>query len=277
MKFACSTDEDRVSIDQPQLQRVIINMINNAVHAMAGREQGRITVSIDSEMFPSEGSGPWARSLTPGRYLTLKVTDTGQGIPQDVIDRIFEPFFSTKPTGSGTGLGLTIAHKFAENHGGSIGVTSAAGRGTTFFIHLPAEGNVCRQSISVSGKGHSILLVDDDSLVRNTLAEGLRRMGYTLYSAASGQSAITVLEEEKPELSLVITDQIMPGMTGLDLRKKIAEIRPDLPVLLLSGYTTMLDETTARASGFARILMKPITIEQLDLAVRETILLKKTR
>lgn len=271
IKLIQTAENDRVNIDQTQLQRVLINMINNSVHAMAGKVQGRINIGIEDIVLPCDDARPETRALPPGRYMQLTVSDTGEGIPQDVVDRIFEPFFSTKPSGSGTGLGLTIAHNFAENHGGSIGVKSSPGEGTTFFIHLPAEQTPGMNMLSHTGKGYSVLLVDDDTLVRDTLAEGLKRMGYTLYTASSGFSALAVIDEKKAELTLVITDQIMPGMTGHELRKKIEEIKPGLPVMLLSGYMGAPDESSAGIRGFAKIVMKPITIEQLDLAIREII------
>jgi len=277
VKLTSRVENDRVSIDQAQLQRVVINMINNAVHAMAGKDQGQILISIEEVVLPDDNAAVETAHLVPGRYLKIVVADQGRGIPKEVIDRIFEPFFSTKPTGSGTGLGLTIASKFAEQHAGSIGVTSEPGKGTEFRIHIPAESNTITRPHYIEGGKEQLLLVDDDTLVRNTLAEGLRRMGYRVFTAASAQSALTIIGSEEAEPDIVITDQIMPGMTGLDLRRKIAGIRPELPVILLSGYTTMPDETEAREESFARILMKPITIEQLALAVRETVSLKRKR
>lgn len=263
--------DDLIYADITQFQQLIVNMVTNASHAMAGKSSGNIDIYVREAVLPSEGSRPETRTLAEGRYIQIEITDTGDGIPQDIMDKIFEPFFSTKPVGSGTGLGLSVVHQFVVGSGGSIGVDSEQGRGTSFFIHFPTVVERRKVIPRPDGARIGILVVDDDPLVRRTIVAGLKRVGYMVFDAGGGQSALNIIDESAEDIQLVITDQMMPGISGNELRKRIASLYPDLPVILMSGYTSGLDDTENKNSGFARILMKPIAIDQLDKIIGEVL------
>jgi CheY-like chemotaxis protein len=173
--------------------------------------------------------------------------------------------------GSGTGLGLSVVHQFVVGSGGSIGVESEQGRGTSFYLHFPAVVERRKVIPRPDGAEIGILVVDDDPLVRRTIVAGLKRVGYLVFDAGGGQSALNIISESADDIQLVITDQMMPGMSGNELRKRIASLCPELPVILMSGYTSGLDDKDDKTSGFARILMKPITIEQLNKIIDEVL------
>jgi signal transduction histidine kinase/CheY-like chemotaxis protein len=260
--------DDLIYADIAQFQQVIINLVTNSAHAMAGKIKGDLDISISEIILPAADCRMEAVSLPDGRYLKVEFSDTGNGIPPDIRERIFEPFFSTKPIGSGTGLGLAVVHGFVVNNGGSIGVESESGKGTKFIIHLPAVVEKRKPVVHAEGKYVHILVVDDDSLVRKTIAAGLKRMGHKIYEAASGISALRILEECGEKINLVITDQMMPGMNGYELSNKIAAINPVLPIVLISGYIS--DEDTAiESSNFVKILMKPVSLAELESIISE--------
>ncbi len=266
-----SEKDDLIYADITQFQQLIVNMVTNASHAMAGRSRGDIDIYVRGVILPSEGSRPETGSLAEGRYMQIEITDSGEGIPPDIRDKIFEPFFSTKPVGSGTGLGLSVVYQFVIANGGSIGVESDPGRGTSFFMHFPAVVERRRVIPRPDGAEIGILVVDDDPLVRRTIVAGLKRVGYLVFDAGSGQSALNIIDESAEDIQLIITDQMMPGMSGNELRKRVASLCPGLPVILMSGYTSGLDDKDDKNSGFARILMKPITIDQLDKIINEVL------
>lgn len=262
--------DDLIYADINQFQQIVINLATNASHAMAGKKNGVLTISISEIVLPSRDTHAETHTLPAGRYIKIEFRDTGTGISEDIKDKIFEPFFSTKPVGSGTGLGLSVVHNFVSTNGGRIIVESSLGNGTSFIMYLPAVKEKRIPAHSVHGTREEILLVDDDSLVRKTLIAGLTRLGYAVIEAASGYSALKVLEEKAGKTTLVITDQMMPGMSGYDLCKKIRAHHPDLPVILLSGYTSGL-ETDDAEQCFTRVLMKPVGIETLGKVIKEII------
>jgi nitrogen-specific signal transduction histidine kinase/ActR/RegA family two-component response regulator len=267
--------DDLIYADVAQFQQVIINLVTNSAHAMAGKSKGNLDITISEILLPVADYRTETVSLPEGRYLKVEFSDSGNGIPPDVRERIFEPFFSTKPVGSGTGLGLAVVHGFVVNNGGSIGVESESGKGTKFIIHLPAVVEKRKPVVPADGKYVHILVVDDDSLVRKTIVAGLKRMGHQIYEAAGGNSALRILEEYGEKIDLVITDQMMPGMSGYELSNKIAAINPGLPIVLISGYISG-DDTGIESSNFVKILMKPVSIADLEGIISE-ILHQSTR
>jgi signal transduction histidine kinase len=262
------TDDDIIFADIINFQQSMVNLSTNASHAMADKDQGSIRIRIREAILPSAQSRQETRTLSPGRYIQIEFRDSGRGIPDDARSKIFEPFFSTKPVGSGSGLGLSVVHSFVTSNNGSIAVESVPGEGTSFFIHLPCAQDIKDDEKSHDGKQARILLVDDDILVRKTLSFGLSRIGYSVIEAAGGLSAIKTLEDEKYSIKAVITDQMMPGMTGYELSRKIREILPGMPVILVSGYTSGL-ENSEEEKSFARIIMKPVKISFLGQVLDE--------
>jgi len=263
--------DDLIYADIAQFQQVIINLVTNSAHAMAGKNNGNLDITISEIVLPETDCRMEAASLPDGRYLKIEISDTGNGIPPEIRERIFEPFFSTKPVGSGTGLGLAVVHAFVIKNGGSIGVESEQGKGTTFVIHLPAVVEKRKPVPPSDGKNVHILVVDDDSLVRKTIVSGLKRMGHQIYEAASGHSALKILEESGDKIKLVITDQVMPGMSGHELSSKIISMYPGLPIVLISGYLSGFDDTGIGMKNFVKILMKPVSIAELESIISATL------
>ena len=266
---------DLVNADAAQLQQVLVNLVTNASHAMAAGV-GHLTVRICEVMLP-DGTRPETNGMPEGSYLRLTISDTGRGIPAEVIPRVFEPFFTTKPVGSGTGLGLAVVHGIITQHHGSIGIQTEMGHGTAIIIHLPKVSSRHAPKTAEIGFGNgskpvneagSLLLVDDDVLVRETLEAGLRRKRYRITSVAGGAQALKMIRENRGAFDAVITDQMMPGMTGTELGEIVANENPGLPLILVTGFASALNEPKVKAMGFSAMLMKPVTIDELDGAVR---------
>ena len=274
-RFLNEAVNDMVHADASQLQQVLVNLATNASHAMASGA-GQLTVKISEVELP-DATRPETTSVAGGAYLRLTVSDSGCGISPAVLPRIFEPFFTTKPMGSGTGLGLAVVHGIISQHHGTIGVQSGEGRGTTVIIHLPkiahrnvsAEGNVAQSNgAKPLLEAGNILLVDDDELVRETLEAGLRHRRYRVTCAAGGAKALKLVREKRDFFDAVITDQMMPGMTGIELGEIIARENPAMTLILVTGFASALSEAKVKAMGFSAMLMKPVTIDDLDQAVQ---------
>ena len=211
-----------------------------------------------------------------GRFVAVSVTDTGSGIPADMLEAIFEPFFTTKDVGKGTGLGLSQALGFAKQSGGEINVTSTRGEGSTFIIYLPqaerpatgAEIAAVSTEAAMSGRGHCVLVVEDDEEVGRFSTELLRDLGYAIKWAANANEALVALAEDEFTFDLVFSDVIMPGMNGVELATVIRERYPGLPVVLTSGYSSVLADNAHR--GF-ELIQKPYSVEALSRTLRKAI------
>ncbi len=271
LHFRNEAMDDRIVADQSQLQQVVMNLVTNASHAMADLPSGRITVTIATVTLPDADDYPETALLPPGPYLRLAVTDTGRGVPEDIQARIFDPFFTTKPVGSGSGLGLAIAHGFATKHQGAIGVRSVEGQGATFTLHLPCPPEEPAPTPGYDRRPLRVMLVDDDLLVRATLGKGLARAGHVVTEAGNAHAALRLLKESPNGFDAIVTDQLMPGMTGLELMKRVSATHPELPVVLISGYMTGLDAAEASGRPGVRLLRKPVSLDELDRAVRASV------
>lgn len=272
-QFRNEAVNDLVYGDAAQLQQVLVNLATNASHAMAGAA-GSLSLQISEVRLPIAGR-PETAALRSGDYLQLKVSDTGCGIPPEHLPRIFEPFYTTKPVGSGTGLGLAVVHGIITHHHGSIGVDSAVGQGTTFFIYLPQvlpdpevanDRTRARPRQAIQDRVR-LLLVDDDAMVRETVEAGLRRVGYEVTTASGSVQALASIHANA-DFNVVVTDQMMPGMTGTELGALLAKEYPSLPLVLLTGYASAMNETKVKELGFSAMLMKPISMELLDRTLR---------
>jgi CheY-like chemotaxis protein len=261
--------DDQVMVDTIHLQQVVMNLATNAAHAMSGKPGGCIRVTIRETPLPCADDYPETLSLAPGTYLRLSFSDNGHGIPAELLGKVFDPFFTTKPIGSGTGLGLPVAQAFASRHGGAIGVKSAPGEGATFTLHLPKKCAPKYEPRLAGIQGLRLLLVDDDAHGREAMAEGLRRASHSVTEAMGGSSALRLFEEDPEGFDAVITDQIMPGMTGLDLAEQVHCLAPRVPVFLISGYQGTLAPGALEAKGILRVFPKPVTLAELDRAIRE--------
>jgi nitrogen-specific signal transduction histidine kinase/CheY-like chemotaxis protein len=276
-RFVNEAVNDLVNADPAQLQQVMVNLVTNAAHAI-GEAPGQLTVKLTEVQLP-DPARPETHAVASGDYVRLSVSDTGSGIPASVLPRIFEPFYTTKPVGSGTGMGLAVVHGIVTQHDGTISAESHHGRGTTVVIHLPRIGGQAAVNGSIQGSidgansaGHAghILLVDDDLLVRETLEAGLRHRKYRITCASGGAQALKLVREHRGGFDAIITDQMMPGMTGIELGEILAHEHPGVPLILVTGFASALSEAKVKAMGFSAMLMKPVTIDDLDNAVRKT-------
>ncbi|MEM6386608.1 MAG: ATP-binding protein [Pseudomonadota bacterium] len=264
-----------IRADRRQLEQVIVNLVVNARDAMP--DGGRIEVITRSEFLPEPVSRDQAR-LTSGEYVVIEVRDTGCGIPAEALSKIFEPFFSTKKTGEGTGLGLSTAYGIVKQTGGYIFVESALGEGTTFTLFFPAttlrdtapvEPEKPSAVAPVPRTDASILLVEDEAPVRAFACRALRLRGYTVIEACDAEEAIKILEDTSLQIDLFVTDVIMPGMDGPTWVRKARKDRPGTGVVFMSGYAE-----EGRAEKQARIpnsvfLPKPFSLQQLTSLVQE--------
>lgn len=264
--------------DKSQLETVLVNMATNARDAMAGN--GTLTLSAHHAELPRADRPGHAPALTAGTYVRLSVTDTGSGIAPYILARVTEPFFTTKPMGKGTGLGLAMARGFAEQSGGGLFIDSAPGRGTTVSLWLPiASGGVTRAEaggrapVQPIGEAPRILLVDDEDLVREIVAEQLEDLGYDVVQAGGGAAALPLLDAEG-RVDLMVCDLSMPRMNGVQLIQEAQRRRPNLPAILLTGYAG--DAATLAVgdavTGPFSLLRKPVTAP--ELGERIAVLLK---
>jgi two-component system, cell cycle sensor histidine kinase and response regulator CckA len=257
-----------VRADRTQLHQVVMNLALNARDAM---EEGGILTIETREVELDSAYADRRIMVRPGRYVLLSVTDTGSGMDQRTMDQVFEPFFSTKSRGKGTGLGLTIVHGIVTQAGGHIGVYSELGIGTTFTVYLPWVGTLPAQRTPAAeavGGTETILLVDDDEVVLKVASRTLRRAGYRILSAANGRDALELIETHRHEISLVLTDVVMPVMTGSELAARLSKVAPEIPLLLMSGYA---DEAVVQLGAIepgSPFLQKPFTPSTLIAKVR---------
>ena len=260
-----------VLADPTQIHQMLMNLCTNAAHAM--KEGGGIlkirVVRIDLN---GNAASPHPR-LPPGGYVRVSVADTGKGMDQDTMERIFEPFFTTKETGQGTGMGLAVVHGIVKAHGGAISVDSEVDRGSAFHVYLPllkgeAEEENEGEGVSPPSGNEHILVVDDEEELVDLFKKMLERLGYQVTSRTSSLDAVDVFKAHPGRYHLMITDQTMPNMTGLDLAKTIHGIRPDMPIVLCTGYSDLISLQSAEGIGVKRLLTKPLTVRDLATTVR---------
>jgi PAS domain S-box-containing protein len=262
-----------VMADPTQIHQVMMNLGTNAGYAM-GRSGGKLSVRLE-EINLDEGFTRLHAGMHPGPYLLLSVSDTGHGIAPEHLSKIFDPFFTTKPKGEGTGMGLSVVHGIVTGLGGLISADSPPGRGARFQVYLPAlQGPLAAAPAEVkalpTGK-ERILLVDDEPFQTDMLKHMLGLLGYQVETRNSGAEALVLFEADPQAFDLVITDMIMPKMTGDELAAKLLQIRPGLPIILATGYSENITEARARAMGLKAFALKPLVIEELARLIREVL------
>jgi len=265
-----------ISADPTQFHQIVMNLCTNAFQAMKKRG-GTLEVGLSAETVSVEQTRLHT-DLRAGPYVKLTVSDTGIGMDQATQERIFEPFFTTKEVGEGTGLGLSVVHGIVRNHEGAILVESEPGRGSTFRVFLPrieAPVDPVREDRPRAAQGSGcVLLVDDEKPILELVRRMLERSGYACRSALNAKEALEIFRLNSGEFDLLLTDQVMPGMTGLDLAKEIKGLRRDLPIILMTGYS---ESTTAKGmerKNIERLITKPIVADDLISAIREVLTAK---
>jgi two-component system cell cycle sensor histidine kinase/response regulator CckA len=275
-----------VKVDVSQFEQVIVNLAVNARDAMPAG--GMLTVRT-ANVTAEQSAQMSYKGMPPADYVRIDISDTGTGIPAEIVDKIFEPFFSTKEVGKGTGLGLSTVYGIVKQTGGFVYVDSEEGKGTTFHIFLPRhqgeqESQSDAQASGVSSKEApaeakpradltgqgTILLVEDEDGLRSLNARGLRSRGYSVIEASNGVEAMEALEEKDGAVDLVVSDVVMPEMDGPTLLKAMRGRNPDLKIIFVSGYAEDAFEKSLPENQQFAFLPKPFTLSQLVAAVKET-------
>ena len=280
LKVVHGRDLGLVRVDQGQLEQVIINLAVNGRDAMPSG--GTLTIRTTN----TTTAAPIRRGhevMPRGDYILVQVADTGVGIPKENLERIFEPFFSTKEVGSGTGLGLSTVYGIVRQTGGFVFVDSEPGQGATFSIYLPRldaneataprteAGEAAGQGRDLTGAG-TVLLVEDEDPVRLFSARALRNKGYRVLEAKSGEAALELLTQGKETIDLVVTDVVMPRMDGPALVRAVRETHPDMKVIFISGYTEDAFRKRLDSDTEIHFLPKPFSLKQLAGKVKEVMM-----
>ncbi|MSQ87720.1 MAG: response regulator [Betaproteobacteria bacterium] len=258
-----ATDTPQVVADRTQIHQVLINLGTNAFHAVRGSAHGRIEISMTGVSVNSDPNGkPIGLGLPSGHYARLSVGDNGHGMDEATREHIFDPFFTTKGVGEGTGLGLAVVSGIAQSHGGKISVYSQPDKGTVFHLYLPAAPQ------TQTGTGQRILYLDDEEVLVRLYARTLERMGYRVRGYTNSHEALAAFNADPSGFDLMVTDLSMPGISGLEVAKEVLRLRPDLPVVLASGYLTQELRAQALAVGIREVLHKPASVDDLLATIK---------
>jgi two-component system, cell cycle sensor histidine kinase and response regulator CckA len=265
----------RVRVDRGQLEQVLLNLALNAADAML--DGGRLTFrTTTATLVPGDRRLPLEPDVKPGPYIELALQDTGTGMDAVTLDRIFEPFFTTKPVGKGTGLGLSTVYGIVRQSGGYITARSTPGEGSTFAIYLPVTTETALAAADLpaghgGGSGEIVMIVEDKPEVRQMAMRALREGGFAVMEAGDGVEALALLADGHPAVNLVLTDLALPNMDGLVLARELRRLRPGVPVLFMTGYTS--DESVRRTATLRGhpLIEKPFTADLLVSRVREAL------
>jgi len=262
-----------VMADSTQIHQILMNLCANADHAM--REKGGVLrveledVELDEDFTVSHPN------MKPGSYLNLTVSDTGHGMPPDVLERIFDPFFTTKETGEGTGMGLSGVHGIIGSYGGAITAYSEPGQGSTFKVYLPIierrKEPRAEAEASIPTGSERILFVDDEPALANIGKQVLESQGYDVETRTSSIEALELFKNQPDRFDLVITDMTMSNMTGEDLAQELMRIKPNIPIILCTGFSAKIDDQKASAMGIRAFVLKPIVKQAIATTVRKVL------
>jgi len=256
-----------------ELHQIIMNLCTNAVHAI-GEKEGILEIAVQHAEIDHTRKDSLI-GLEVGPYIQLSVRDTGAGMPPEIVERIFDPYFTTKDKGVGTGLGLAVVHGIVKKSGGAIKVDSEFGKGSAFHIYLPrvdqAAPRPADQPEIPAGGSERILFVDDEKMLADIGQKVLERLGYDVVSRTSPIEALELFKAKPDGFDLVITDQTMPGMTGDALAKELMLIKPGLPVIICTGYSQIISPARAAEKGIKALVMKPILINDIAAAIRKAL------
>ncbi len=266
-------DAPVVLADATQIHQVLMNLGTNAWHAIGDRP-GNLQVKLERCLIDSSFASPQTR-LNPGEYSRLSVTDSGRGMDEETLKRIFEPFFTTKPAGEGTGLGLAVVHGIMATHDGAVTVYSQPGEGTVFHLYFPAFAGAVSPLLEVGavrrGNGERVLFVDDEEVLVEMNKRSLTSLGYLVEATTKPAAALALVRADPERFAVVITDQTMPGMTGMDLAQQLLQTRAGLPIIIMTGNGLSLTTERIRAVGIRQLLLKPQTLHTLGTAVHAAI------
>jgi PAS domain S-box-containing protein len=259
--------------DPTQIHQIVMNLGTNAFHAMEDTG-GTLTIFLEKKTLTNQDIVKHP-GIHPGEFIQLSIGDTGSGIEPEIWDKIFDPYFTTKEIGKGTGMGLSIIHGIVKSYGGNISFHSHPGEGTVFQVLLP----VMATEVDVEGKpeetmvlgNERILFIDDEELLAEMGKSMLERLGYHVTACSSSLEALTTFQNLPDQFDLIITDQTMPGMTGIDLARHILQIRPFMPIILSTGYSSLLSEEKAKSLGIKGFAMKPMTRKSMAALIRKVL------
>lgn len=262
-----------VFADETQINQILINLCNNSIDALPVSD-GKIEITLCNFDIDERSLNP-ASPLSPGRYVKLQIRDNGSGMDKTILDRIFEPYFTTKEIGKGSGIGLAVVHGIVENHEGSIVCESSEDNGTVFTILIPAyEGLANEEPVREKlwmGNGEKILYVDDEPAIAQVGKRHLSRLGYDAFSTTDPKEALEWVKLQPERFDLVISDMAMPNMPGDRLIKEILAIRPDMPTIICTGYSSRISEANSSELGIKQYLMKPLDKVELARKIREVL------
>jgi PAS domain S-box-containing protein len=262
-----------VLADPTQIHQVIMNLSTNAAHAMH-EKGGTLSIELSDFTFTSPLETP-CQDMSPGSYIKLSIIDTGCGMDPEVMGRIFDPFFTTKTGGEGTGLGLSVVHGIVKSHNGFITVESEKGKGSVFNIFFPKTEQNCqsldKDDPAIPGGHERILIVDDEDILIEMEKRALEKLGYEVTPKTDGREALLAFKKESGKFDLVITDQTMPHMTGIDLANELISVRPDIPIILCTGFSEKVNADSAKAMGIKAFIMKPFTIKEMATTIRNAL------
>jgi len=264
-----------INADATQIQQIILNLSTNGAHAMEN-DRGVLGISLDAVSLKKESEPhPYFKKMPQGEYVRLTVRDTGQGIAPDIMEKIFDPYFTTKDVGKGTGLGLAVVHGIVSNHDGAIAIDSTPEKGTTIHVIFPAVSSVPAASVPMEdappGGNEHILFVDDEPTLLKMARQILERLGYTVTLHENPQNALAQFAQTPQAFDLVISDMTMPGLAGDELARSLLNIRPDLPIILCTGFTERINALGAANLGIKKFIEKPLNRHELAVAVREVL------
>ncbi len=278
-----STIEIKEEIDQAcgavlanptQVHQIVMNLCTNAYYTM--RETGGLLGVALRPVELSRDNVPSRLDLSPGSYLVMEISDSGCGISKATLDRIFEPYFTTKPKGEGTGLGLAMVHGITKTFGGDVTVESEPGIGTTFFVYLPVVGQARQEQTEelappIPGGRERILFVDDDDAIVQVSKKMLESLGYNVTAITKSVAALSAFQKTPDDFDLVISDLTMPDMTGIDLVRQVLAVRAEMPIILCTGFSEVMSAEKVKEIGVSEYLMKPSSRADLANAIRRVL------
>lgn len=264
----------RISADSTQIHQVVMNLCSNSAHAMQSMDTGRLTVELSDLEVDAEFARRYL-GMAPGRYVKFLVSDTGHGMSHEIRDRIFEPYFTTKGEGEGTGLGLSVVHGIVKAHGGQVMVYSEPGKGTTIKIFFPViedpQNELTTPVSTPRGGDERVLLVDDEQVLADLMKAMLSTMGYHVTAVSDSISALETFRASPDDFDLLITDMTMPDMNGLRLAENILAIRNTMKVIISTGFSERISDAMIEEAGIKAMIFKPIVKKDLAEVVRRVL------